>query len=79
MCAPAEYEPGMTDTARLDALEIRIVHQDEVIEDLNKTVIAQWKEIDRLSRQVARLTEHVANLAPPSGRDPGDEPPPPHW
>ncbi|MCU0730747.1 MAG: SlyX family protein [Hyphomonas sp.] len=54
----------MTDTTRLDALEIRIVHQDEVIEDLNRTVIAQWKEIDRLSQQLARLTAHVANLAP---------------
>ncbi|MEQ9505250.1 MAG: SlyX family protein [Hyphomonas sp.] len=69
----------MTDTSRLDALEIRIVHQDEVIEDLNKTVIAQWKEIDRLTRQVARLTEHVANSPAPGGREPGDEPPPPHW
>ena len=69
----------MTDTARLDALEIRIVHQDVVIEDLNKTVIAQWKEIDRLTRLVARLTEHVANVASPGGRDPGDESPPPHW
>jgi SlyX protein len=69
----------MTDTARLDTLEIRIVHQDQVIEDLNKTVIAQWKEIDRLSRQLAKLTEHVANAAGPGGRDPGDEPPPPHW
>jgi SlyX protein len=71
--------PQMNDTTRLDALEIRIVHQDEVIEDLNRTVIAQWKEIDRLSQQLARLTAHVANLAPPGGRDPGDEPPPPHW
>jgi SlyX protein len=69
----------MTDTARLDALEIRLTHQDEVIEDLNRTVIAQWKEIDRLTRQVAMLTEHVANAAPPGGHDPGDEPPPPHW
>ncbi len=69
----------MTDTTRLDALEIRIVHQDEVIEDLNRTVIAQWKEIDRLSQQLARLTEHIANLAAPGERDPGDQPPPPHW
>lgn len=69
----------MTDIARLDALEIRIAHQDQVIEDLNKTVIAQWAEIDRLSRQMARLAEHVANAAEPAGRDPGDEPPPPHW
>lgn len=69
----------MTDNARLDALEIRIAHQDQVIEDLNQTVIAQWVEIDRLSRQLARLIEHVATAAETAGRDPADEPPPPHW
>ncbi len=75
----ARYDAVMTDKHRLDALEIRLTHQDEVIEDLNKTVIAQWKEIDRLNRQVAMLTDHAANSAPPGGRDPGEEPPPPHW
>jgi SlyX protein len=70
----------MTDTARLDALEMRIVHQDEVIEDLNKIVTAQWREIDRLTREVVTLTERV-NLAEQSaaGLDPGEEPPPPHY
>lgn len=69
----------MTDSARLDALEIRIVHQDQVIEDLNRTVIEQWKAIDRLSRQVARLTEHVANSGAQGGREGADDAPPPHW
>ncbi len=46
----------MSDTARLEALEIRIAYQDEVIEELNKTVTAQWKEIDRLTREVAGLS-----------------------
>lgn len=71
--------PGMTDTARLDTLEIRLLHQEEVIDDLNQTVIAQWKEIERLSRQLAKLTEHVANAGAPGGREPGDDKPPPHW
>ncbi len=47
----------MTDTSRLDALEIRITHQDAVIDDLNKMITAQWKEIDRLTREI--LVEHV--------------------
>lgn len=70
----------MTDTARLDALEMRIVHQDEVIEDLNRIVTAQWKEIDRLTREVVTLTERV-NVAEQSsaGLDQGEEPPPPHY
>jgi SlyX protein len=49
----------MTDTARLDALESRIIHQDEVIDDLNKVVTSQWKEIDRLTREVAMLAERI--------------------
>jgi SlyX protein len=69
----------MTDRARLDTLETRIVHQDEVIEDLNKTVIAQWKEIDRLTRQVAMLTDQYANMAQAMSAEPGDDSPPPHW
>lgn len=70
----------MTDTDRLDALEMRIVHQDEVIEDLNRIVTAQWKEIDRLTREVVTLTERV-NLAEQSsgGLERGEEPPPPHY
>ena len=70
----------MTDAARLDALEMRIVHQDEVIEDLNRVVTAQWKEIDRLTREVAALAERVSLAEQSSaGLDQGEEPPPPHY
>ncbi|MFT5776951.1 SlyX family protein [Hyphomonas sp.] len=69
----------MTDTARIDTLETRITHQDEVIDDLNKTVIAQWKEIDRLTRQVAKLSEQYATMAQTMGPDADDGAPPPHW
>ncbi|MBU2607006.1 MAG: SlyX family protein [Alphaproteobacteria bacterium] len=69
----------MTDTARIDTLETRIAHQDEVIDDLNKSVIAQWKEIDRLTRQVAKLSEQYATMAQAMGPDPDDGAPPPHW
>ncbi|BCJ91315.1 hypothetical protein IZ6_20500 [Terrihabitans soli] len=68
-----------TDTARLEALETRIAYQDEVIEDLNKTITAQWKEIDRLAREVASLGERVARAEEGPGTDPADEPPPPHY
>jgi SlyX protein len=70
----------MTDTARLDALESRIIHQDEVIDDLNKVVTSQWKEIDRLTRELAMLTERIKQAEQSvTGGDPGDEPPPPHY
>ena len=66
--------------SRLVALETRIAYQDEVIEELNKTVTSQWKEIDKLSREVAKLTERVAQAEQTAGMDdPADEPPPPHY
>ncbi len=69
----------MTDTSRLDALEARIAHQDQAIEDLNETITSQWKDIDRLKREVERLSDRVANAEQAIGPDAGDEPPPPHW
>ena len=53
----------MTDTSRLDALEMRIAHQEQVIDELNATVTAQWKEIDRLKRDITMLTDRLANAA----------------
>ncbi|MDR7037757.1 SlyX protein [Methylobacterium sp. BE186] len=66
------------DGARIDRLEIRLTEQDQAIEDLNRTITEQWRIIDRLTRQVAVLTEHVEEAA---GRtDPRTpEPPPPHY
>jgi SlyX protein len=66
-------------TDRLEALETRIAHQDAVIEDLNATVTAQWKEIDRLTREMAKLADRIAAAEQTHGADPGEEPPPPHW
>ena len=40
---------------RIDALETRLMFQDETIETLNKTITAQWQKIDALTRQVAGL------------------------
>jgi SlyX protein len=70
----------MTDSnTRLEALETRIAYQDEVIEDLNKTLTAQWKEIDRLTRELAMLAERVAQAEQGTDADPSEEPPPPHY
>ena len=69
----------MTDAERLDALEMRIAYQDETIEDLNKTVVAQWKEIERLTREFAMLSDRMARAEEGVGSDPADEPPPPHY
>lgn len=69
----------MTDISRIDTLEVRLAHQDRLIEDLNQTITAQWKDIDRLKREIERLSDRMASAELALGPDPGDEPPPPHW
>lgn len=45
--------------ARIDTLEVRIAYQDETIETLNGTITEQWKRIDDLARQIARLGDRL--------------------
>jgi SlyX protein len=60
---------------RIDALEARLMFQDETIETLNKTITEQWLKIDALTRQIAGLEDRLQEAetdAPGSS----DEPPP---
>jgi SlyX protein len=60
---------------RIDALETRLMFQDETIETLNKTITAQWLKIDALTRQVLDLSDRLreAEIHPP---DAANEAPP---
>jgi len=60
---------------RLDALETQLAYQDQTIEELNQTVIEQWKQIDGLTQRLARLGDKLEAIeaAPPVDR------PPPHY
>ncbi len=62
---------------RIDLLETRLTFQDETIETLNKTITAQWQQIDILTRQLATLNERLqeAEAATPGAADE----PPPHY
>ncbi|MDE2385863.1 MAG: SlyX family protein [Alphaproteobacteria bacterium] len=64
----------MSDTAaRIAELEMRMTHQDKVISDLNEVVLAQWRRIESLERQLARINEEMQALE--SGPVPVDRPP----
>lgn len=73
----------MTDTeniaARLETLETRIAYQDQAIEDLSKTITDQWKLIETLNRQLARLGDRVTEAEISAGAPNVPEPPPPHY
>ncbi len=60
---------------RIDLLETRLAFQDETIETLNKTMTAQWQQIDTLTRQVVALNERLQE-AETHARDASNEPPP---
>ena len=68
----------MTSTAeRLDALEMRIAHQDQTIDELNAVVTQQWTTIEQLRRRIDAMEQQVR-----SGgyiADPSTEKPPPHY
>ena len=62
---------------RIDALESRLMFQDETIETLNKTITEQWHKIDALTRQVADLSERLREAETPA--PPSSDEPPPHY
>jgi SlyX protein len=66
-------------TARIDTLEMRFAYQDQIIEDLNRTITEQWKHIDALTRRLANLGERMQEAADNAGGTAPSEPPPPHY
>ena len=60
---------------RIDALEARLMFQDETIETLNKTITEQWSKIDALTRQLMALGERLQE-AEARGPAAANEPPP---
>jgi SlyX protein len=66
---------GKTLSERIDALESRVMFQDETIETLNQTITAQWQQIDALTRQLASLSERLSEAEADAPR-PANEPPP---
>ena len=60
---------------RIDTLETRLAFQDDTIETLNKTITAQWKQIDALTRHLAQLGERLQE-AEANAPGPANERPP---
>ncbi len=66
-------------SARIDALEMRLTFKDETIDDLNKAVVAQWKQIEALTRRLDRLDERMEASEQRADLAGLPEPPPPHY
>ena len=48
---------------RLIDIEIKIAHQEDLVDTLNQTVYEQARRIDQLDAIMAMLAEHVRNIA----------------
>ena len=64
--------------ARIEALEMSRAHQERAVEDLSQALAAQWKQLEALNRQVARLSGQLQEAQAAGGAE-GPEPPPPHY
>jgi SlyX protein len=64
---------------RTDNLEMKSAFQDDVIEELNKTIVMQSTKIEQLQAQLNGLKKFLREAQDNTGRDPQDEVPPPHY
>lgn len=67
---------GHSESSRLDALETLVAHQEKTIAELNETITAQWRKIEALERQIAKLLDEIQHIRAPRE---APEPPPPHY
>jgi SlyX protein len=62
---------------RIDELEVRVMHQDKTIADLNDMITAQWKQLEVMERQLRRLGEEMEAME--TGDTPAANQKPPHY
>lgn len=65
----------MDQDARFVAIEIKLAHQEDLVESLNEVVYQQSRRIDQLEARVGQLVEHIRSSAQ-SSQGPVNEPPP---
>ena len=64
---------------RITELELRFMHQEQTLNDLNETVCRQELAIERLERELGRMREQFLTLSPSINRTADEEDPPPHY
>ena len=64
---------------RLIDLEIRLTHQENHIEELDKIIFQQQKAIDLLTAQVQHLQQKLKSATEANILSPSEESPPPHY
>jgi SlyX protein len=63
---------------RITDLELRFMHQENTIQELNDTVYRQEQSIMRIERELSLLREQMSIMSPSAIGD-AEEEPPPHY
>ncbi len=64
---------------RTETIEAHLAHLTRTVDELNEVVAAQAREIDRLTKQVAFLTDRARSAEPGDGGVILGDERPPHW
>ncbi|MGH8853106.1 MAG: SlyX family protein [Telluria sp.] len=67
----------MSQEDRFVDIEIKLAHQEDLVETLNQTVYRQSRRIDQLEAMVSAMADHVRSLQ--SGRQGPLNEKPPHY
>lgn len=60
-------------------LEIRLTHQEDHIQELDKIIYQQQQAIDLLQEQIKHLQGKLKNVSENNILSPSEESPPPHY
>jgi SlyX protein len=60
---------------RLVDIEIKLSHQEDLVETLNQTIYRQGRRIDQLEAMVASLAHHLRTVLTPRPAPVNDKPP----
>ncbi len=64
---------------RITDIEIQLMHQENMIQQLNEVISGQQQAIERLQADVRLIVNHLRSITPSPVRDAADEEPPPHY
>lgn len=70
---------SMNDSARIDALEIKIAHLERALSEISDVVIRQQRELDLAVARQQRLRDQLAMIESGEGPSATAEEKPPHY
>lgn len=77
MLSSREYAVGTED--RFIDIEIKLAHQEDLVESLNQRVYEQQKQIDKLEQLCAALAQHVRDQPQGGATGAAGHERPPHY